>query len=399
MSNKTLIVGDIHIGAGTSIGKPTMEGSLNSRITDQVHCLNWILECAIYREVDRIIITGDVFEELKPDTNLVIIFINWLKSCSDYNIKVYIIAGNHDLKRIGNRYSSVLNIIESVELENVYVYNRVYTLNTDGVSFTFVPFRDRRSLNVDTCDDAIDIISNWLSYELAEINFENDKVLIGHLAIDKAFWVDEVDDVSNELLISTNVFEGYDYVWMGHVHKPQVMKSKNPYVAHIGSMDISNFGETDQQKIVVLYDPSLKNKFEEIPIPTRPLRRIRLEIPKEESPTAFLIKSIENMTAVSSFDKAIVKLEIKLLDPEAPEIDRERVVKKLKDLGAYHICAFSESRTVLAVPEDKKQISDFAIKPKEAVKFYASSIEFDEDDEKNEFIRTCLDVIADEEVH
>jgi exonuclease SbcD len=252
-------------------------------------------------------------------------------------------------------------------------------------------------LNSETCDNAIDIISNWLSYELEGIPESNDKVLIGHLAIDKAFWVDEVDDVSNELMVSTTTFEGYDYVWMGHVHKPQVMKAKYPYIAHIGSMDISDFGETDQQKVVILFDPSSKDKFEEIPIPTRPLRRIRLEIPKDEKPTSFLLKSIENMTAVSSFDKAIVKLEIKILDPESPELDREQIIKKLKGLGAYHISSFSESRTVMVVPEDKQHISDSAIKPKEAVKLYAESIEFDENEEKNEFISVCLDVIAEED--
>jgi exonuclease SbcD len=393
MSNKTLIVGDIHIGKGLSQGKPAVEGSINSRITDQVRCLNWILDTSINRGVDRIIITGDIFEELKPDSNMVVIFMEWLKECIDYGKKIYIIAGNHDLKRIGGRYSSILNVIESAELDNVFIYNEVYTLHTEGVSFTLVPFRDRRALGCETVDEAISKITSWLPFELAGIPVCNDRVLVGHLAIDKAFWTDEVDDVSNELMMPTNVFEGYDYVWMGHVHKPQVLKHKKPYVAHIGSMDISDFGETDQQKIVVLYDPDTPRKFEQLVVPTRPLRRIRLDIPKKENTTDFLIKAIDNMTTVTSFEDAIVKLEIKLLDPEATDINREKIIKKLFDLGAYHISHFSESKTVLVVPDDKKHISDSAIEPKAAIKSYADTLEFEEDDHKSEFVTACLEVI------
>lgn len=389
-----MIVGDVHLGAGLSIGKPSIDGSLNSRISDQVRILNWVLDSAIHRNVNRIIITGDIFDEVKPDNDLVVIFMDWMHSCSNNGLEVHIIAGNHDLKRIGSRYTSVLDVIESAEIPNVYIYNKIYTLNTDGVSFTFLPFRDRRSLDSDTVPDAIEKIERCLPFELAEIPFNNDKVLIGHLAIEKAFFTNEIDDISNELMVPVSMFEGYQYVWMGHVHKPQVL-SKKPYVAHVGSMDISDFGETDQQKVVIIYDPFSKNKFEKIPIPTRPLRRIRLDIPKGEDTTSFVLKAIDDMEQVTPFKNAIVKIELKVLDSEASELERAKVIELINKLGAFHISGFSESRNVSVVTDDKKHIDDSAIDPKAAVKLYADLLEHKDDDEKNEFISLCNELIEE----
>ena len=381
-----------HIGKGKSIGKPSVDNSLNSRISDQVRILNWIVNTAIFRNVNRLILTGDVFDEVKPDNNLIVILIDWLYVCSSHNIDVHIISGNHDLKRVGDRYSSVLDIIESSNIPGVFIYNKIYTLNTEGVSFTMVPFRDKRSLSAKTVPEAIQKISQCFPYEVMSMPYDNDKVMIGHLAIEKSFFTDEIDDVSNEIMMPIESFSEYDYVWMGHVHKPQVL-NKSPYIAHIGSMDISDFGETNQEKIVILYDPSTQNKFEEIKIPTRPLRRIRLEIPKSNDPTEYLINEINRVHDQTSFKGALVKLEITILDPEAPELDRDKVYALLKDLGTYFVSNFSESRKSTVVTVEKKHIEDSAIKPKSAVKLWADLLEYDDESEKTELIDLCNSII------
>ncbi len=395
IQNKSLIVGDVHLGKSVGFGKPSIDGSLNSRISDQVHILNWILQQAILKMVDRVIITGDIFEELKPDNNLVVIFIDWLHNCTRNNISVHIIAGNHDLKRIGNRYTSVLDVIEAAEIDNVFVYNKIYTLNTPGVSFTFLPFRDRRSLDAKTIPDAIEKIERCIPFELAEIPYGNDKVLIGHLAIEKSFFTNEIDDVSNELMVPIQMFEGYDYVWMGHVHKPQIFTYEPQYVAHIGSMDTSDFGETDQTKIIVLYDPFSDRKFEEIPIPIRPLIRIRLDVPKEKDPTEYLISHINYTNTKTPFKNSMVKLEIKILDHEASELDRSKVFKTLEELGTFYVSGFSESRNISVVTDDKKHINDSAIDAKSAVKLWADLVEHQDEDEKNDFIALCNELILE----
>lgn len=393
MANKTIIVGDLHLGKGLSIGKPAIDGGLNSRLSDQVRLLNWVLDCSICRQVNRIIITGDVFDETKPDGNLIVIFMDWLKQCEDYGIDVHIVIGNHDLKRIGSRYTSILNIVDSASFNHVFIHNSFYTLHTDGVSFTFIPYRDKRALGCDTVDEAIFKIGELLPFELGSIPINNDKVLVGHLALSGSFWTDEIDDVSNELMMPHHIFEGYDYTWMGHVHSTQVMNNK-PYIAHVGSLDISDFGETNHIKNIILYDPFLKDKFEKIVIPTRPLRRIKIDIPKCDNSTEFLLNYIEEMNNSVGFKDALVKIELKQLDPESKDIDRARIIEKLNNYGIYYISYFSESRVIAVVPDDKKHISDSAISPKDAVKSWADMQDFSSnEEEKQQFVNACLEVI------
>jgi len=396
MSNKTLIIGDLHLGGGISIGKPASGFGLNSRILDQFEILNWVLGQAITKSVSRLIFTGDLFEELKPEHNIVVMFINWLRECSDNGVECHIIAGNHDLKRVGTKYSSVLDIIEASDIDNVHIYNHIYTLHTLDTSFTFIPFRDRRSLAAETCEEGIEKIKSHLSYELAEIPLDNNKVVVGHLAIEKSFYVDEIDDVSNELMIPVNFFSGYDYVWMGHVHNPQVMNKENPYVEHIGSMDLSDFGETKHTKILILFDNELPNKFEKIDIPSRPLRRIRLEVPKDKVATEFVLDDINNLNKKYPFTNAIVKLEIKILNPDADSLDREKIISRLNQLGTYHISSFSETKNITVVPASKMHVQNNAIKPKEAVKLISDIIEHETDEDKNYFVNICNQIIEEE---
>lgn len=392
--NRTLIIGDCHIGKGISFGKSYSDG-LNTRIVDQINILNWILNYSINSNISRLILTGDIFEEARPDTNLVVIFIDWLKHCVDYGIDVHIIVGNHDIKRVGNRYTSMLHIIEAAGIDGVSIYNRITTIHTDGVSFTLMPFRDRRSLNEESVIDAENSIMNRIPYELSEIPTTNQKVVVGHLAFEGSFITDEIDDVSNEIMINPDKFTGYDFVWMGHVHAPQVMKKKNPYAAHVGSMDISDFGETKHKKIMILFDPELEQKFQNIEIPTRPMRRVRIEVPKGKDPTEHLSDYLKNINKELSLKDSTIKFEIKIEDPDAPEIDRSKIDKLLSKYDVYHIAGFSESKNISVIPNDKKHIEDCAIEPKAAVKLWSNLPENDED--KEELISLLNEIIVEQE--
>ncbi|MDR9826287.1 hypothetical protein RCJ22_11765, partial [Vibrio sp. FNV 38] len=135
-------------------------------------------------------------------------------------------------------------------------------------------------------------------YELASIPLTYKKILVGHLAIEGSIPVgDEIDDMANELFCPLDMFNGYDYVWMGHVHKPQVMKKTNPRIEHVGSMDLSNFGETDQKKYIVIVDCFSHDKDFEIEyLPTRPLKKLTVTVPKDtEDTTAYVLDELKKL--------------------------------------------------------------------------------------------------------
>ena len=375
-----IIVGDPHIGAGVSIGKTGLGSNLNSRIADQFNLLDFIFDQAVDNNSTDLIITGDVFEDPKPSSQLITMFISWLKKCASYGVNVHIITGNHDVLRSGNFYISPLDIISELELDNIFIYKSIDTLIIGTTAYTLVPFRDRKSLQCSTNNDAINIVGGLIKYELVGIPITYTKILVGHLAIEGSIPIgDELSDLNNELMCPINIFEGYDYVWMGHVHKPQVM-SKNPYVAHVGSMDISNFGETEQKKHIIIFD----SNFDTIDLPTRKLKKINIIIPKDiKDTTKYVLDQLKD-----SYDNAILKVELSLEDKELPSVDKLTIEKALLSKGAFNISSISQSKKVNLIKKDNSVNNTMS--PLSAINTYAHA--HVDKDKRAKFIELSIEI-------
>jgi len=367
-----IILGDVHLGKGTNIGKGGVGSTLNSRIVDQLNLLDWTLDRAIEHHADHIILTGDIFEEPKPHPTLIVLFMSWLKRCQVHDVNVHVIRGNHDILRSGNVYISPLDIISEAELEKVHVYKETDTVIIGTTAFTFVPFRDRKSFAVGSNADAVALVRDSLVYELASIPSTYRKVLVGHLAIEGSIPVgDEIDDITNELFCPLDMFQGYDYVWMGHVHKPQVMQKKNPYVAHIGSMDISNFGETDHKKHIVVFNCAEGNGWFAENLPTRPLQKITISVPKDTvDSTAYVLKELKKAGVQ---ENAIVRVDVALTAPDLKSVNKSTIEKYLTGHGAFNVNAISESKKVSLIKKDSNNNIDSKMEIPSAIKSYAKT--------------------------
>ncbi len=383
----TLIVGDVHLGASLSVGKPGIGTALNSRIIDQSSLLDWIYETAINKLADAIIFTGDICEDSKPDYILLDIFIKFLKRCEIANIQIHIVAGNHDIKRAGNYYTSFLDLISSAEIHNTFIYKHVNTIYRAGACFTLFPYRDRRAFNCDSNVKAVEILADKLTYESAEMPVGWDRVLVGHLALEGSLPVgNEIDDLTNELMCPFKMFQDYDYVWMGHIHKPQVLSTK-PYLAHVGSLDISDFGETEHTKIIIVFDTENPSKFIEIPVPSRPWRKISITVPNNTTDsTAFVVEEVSKIHQKLNLNAALLKIEIKLDGIDVKNVNRSEIEEAIYELGAFHISNFSEQRRVSVTPLNKQDDIDNTVTPKTAVKLYSEQLKFDSEEDKQNFI-------------
>lgn len=375
---KFLVLGDIHIGKGLSMGRTAVGSGYNSRVIDQIELLDWVLQQAIDNGVEAIIATGDICEEAKPDYKFVKIFIDWLMDCSRNGIHVYIVCGNHDITRTGHFIESYLDIIELAEIPNVFFHKDITTIHFDDTSVTLMPYRDLRLMELPTNKEAVDNYQYQMLLENSTIPVTHTKVLVGHLALEGSLYVgDEIDDSMNELIFPVEAFKNYDYVWMGHVHKPQV-RCKTPHIAHIGSLDLSDFGETDHNKIIIIFDSESKGKFTEIVVPSRPLKKFIIEIPEGKDPTEHVISAIEEYCESYPLKNALVKLEIKL-GTSTEKTDKSKIEKKLKELGVYHLSNYSESRQLTVISADKKVEIDNTTDPKSAIKLWAEHRKLDEE--------------------
>lgn len=384
-----IILGDVHLGKGTNIGKAGVGATLNSRIVDQLNLLDWTLDRALEHHSEHIIVTGDVFEEPKPHPALITYFIAWLKKCQVHDVHVHIIVGNHDVLRSGFVYTSPLDIIAEVDLDNVSIYKDINTVIIGTTAFTMIPFRDRKSFSAATNADAIALVRDSLVYELAGIPPTYRKVVIGHLAIEGSIPIgDEIDDLTNELFCPLDMFNGYDYVWMGHVHKPQVMKKAKPYIAHIGSMDISNFGETDHKKHIVVFNCSDSNGWEAETLPTRALQKITISVPKDTPDTTAYV--LEEIKKVGVIDKSIVRVEVALTSPELKSISKPAIDKFLMSQGVFNVTGISESKKVNLIKKDGTNTIDTKMDVTSAIKTYSQT--YIEEKDRPAFIELSMEI-------
>lgn len=383
-----IILGDIHLGKNLSIGKTGLGTNLNSRLIDQTNLLEWVLEKAHEISCNDIIITGDVFEDPKAHPNIITLFFSWLKKCQIANVNVHIIYGNHDILRTGSFYTSPLDIISESNYEHVYIYKDISTIYMGDSAITMVPFRDRKSFGVDSNAKALELLQNNINWELASIPSHYNKMLIGHLVLEGSIPIgDEIDDITNELFCPLSMFNGYNYVWMGHVHKPQVLQKHPNYIAHIGSMDISNFGETEHKKHIVIFDLD-KKSFSIDYLPTRALKKVSLVIPKDTLDTTnFIISEIDKL----DLDKSIIKMEITLSDITLQSVDKSVIEKKLIEKGVFSISGIFESKKSQNIIK-KEQNSSFDSKMdlNSAIKEYAKS--YVDELDRNEFIELALEL-------
>lgn len=392
--SKTLIVGDPHLGkSAITLGKAGIGSSLNSRIIDQFNILEWILNIAISENISNIILTGDIFDDRRPSSTIISLFITWLNKVVDNDINISIIMGNHDSIRSGAFQMSALDIIAAADIEGVSIVKSITTLHTLGASFTLLPFSDRRAYDVASNSEALNILQGKLPYELAEIDNKNAKLVIGHLAIEGSLPVgDEIDDATNEIFCPVDMFKGYDATFLGHIHKYQVM-SKTPFVSHIGSMDISDYGEQDHKKVIVIFDPDDKNPYRYLEIPTRPLRQVSITVPENiVDTTSYVLKALNEEK--KSFNKSIVKLNILMENPNTVNIDRSIVEKSILELGAFHISRINEERRVSPI---KKSVEiegiDNTVNENTAIKMFADA-NIDEENKDN-FIALANEIVKE----
>jgi DNA repair exonuclease SbcCD nuclease subunit len=385
-----LLIGDPHIGKGSNLARIGIGSTLNSRLVDQLTLLDWILDRAIEHHTTDIIITGDVYEDPKPASNLIVLFMAWLKKCQVHQIKVHIILGNHDILRSGFNTTSSLDIITEAEIDGISVYKDTNTIMIRTSAFTLMPYRDRKAFSCPSNAEALALVREGLVYELASIPSTYHKVVVGHFAIEGSIPIgDELDDLTNELFLPSSLFQGYDYCWMGHVHKPQVMQKSNPMVSHIGSMDLSNFGETDHKKHIVIFDPN-QGTFEIEHLPTRPLQKISITVPKDTvDTTAYVLQQIKQ-TGIQ--DKAIVRVEVSLANHELISINKSEIDKYLLANGASTVNSISESKKINLIKKDSSNNIDNKMDVGSAIKTYAQT--YIDELARSNFIELAMDIYA-----
>lgn len=264
---KVIHTSDWHFGMPVGTG---------SYAEDQRYFLGQLYDLIRQEQVEAVLLAGDVYDSSVANADAISLFNEAATTlCMDLGVKFIVIAGNHDSAA---RLAACRDLLRA---SGMFVTGRLERdaepLLLDGgkVAVYSLPFFGRdevcalypeRAGEVKSTETAMLVVCDEIRKKMDK-NRKN--ILLSHSYIVNAELSesDRAARVGSATAISKDVFENFDYVALGHIHKPQVIA---PHIRYSGSPVKYSFGaEEKQQKGVVLIDTeTMQQRF----VPFAPLR-------------------------------------------------------------------------------------------------------------------------------
>ncbi|MBQ7499401.1 MAG: exonuclease SbcCD subunit D [Clostridia bacterium] len=226
-----------------------------SMIEDQKYILIKILNAIDEEKPDGVMIAGDVYDKSVPSAEAVELLDDFLVRLAARDLKVFVISGNHDSPerlafggRLMNSKGIYLSpvyggVVEPVALEDEYGKVNVYMLPFIKPATVRGFFEDKE---ISSYTDAVRAALDSTEKDLSERN-----VLITHQFVTGASRSDSEDiSVGGTDNIDASVFDGFDYVALGHIHGPQNIGSER--IRYSGTPLKYSFSEAKHEKSITV---------------------------------------------------------------------------------------------------------------------------------------------------
>ena len=229
--------------------------------------------CGIVREkrVDAVLLAGDVYDRSVPAASAIGLYDYAMnRLCGELGVKVLTIAGNHDS---AERLASCAGLLDKagLYLQGAAQREPRVVAFADSQVF-FLPWMTEEKIKSLYPEERDGITGLTDAYRVA-VNHMREKFIPGkrHLLLSHAFITnaetstsDRAAEIGFATQVPASVFEGFDYVALGHIHKPQQV---NSYIRYSGSPMAYSFGKEErQEKSVTLIDTAAMTQ-EVVPLP------------------------------------------------------------------------------------------------------------------------------------
>ncbi|WP_278902438.1 exonuclease SbcCD subunit D [Dolosigranulum pigrum] len=264
------------------IGKIVHEQSM---LADQAYILEQLIEQVEKYEVDAVLMAGDLYDRSLPPKEAVSLVNQTLsRLINELEVPVFIIAGNHDSNERIEYLSGVAEAKQLYMEGTLKAYTRKVSLKEADIYM--MPYADhvliRQALDqpeIQTIEEAVaaqvEQITSSDEFDRSRINMVmfHGYVISGNrtsleesdserpLSIGTAEWIDQ------------SIFDAFDYVALGHLHKGQKVGSNR--IRYSGSPLKYSKSEAAHQKKSFIIDID-HDSLEVIPVPLIPKRDMRI---------------------------------------------------------------------------------------------------------------------------
>ena len=266
---KYIHLSDLHLG------KRVNEFSM---LEDQEYILAEIIQIIEKERPDGVLIAGDVYDKSMPSAEAVQLFDDFLYRLVKQQVQVFVISGNHDSpERIA--FGGRLMDKSGVHLSPVYD-GKVTCVDMEDelgkVHVYLLPFLKPSHVRRYLPEAEISTYSDAIREALAavEMNVQERNILVTHQFVTGAERSgSEEISVGGSDNVDASVFEGVDYVALGHLHGPQSVGKET--IRYCGTPLKYSFSEAKHQKSLSVIELNEKGNISVRTIPLVPRRDLR----------------------------------------------------------------------------------------------------------------------------
>ena len=263
---KILHTSDLHIG------KRANEYAL---LEEQEFVLKQIIDIAQSEKPDAIILAGDIYDKSIPSAEAVSLFDDFLVNLAKLGKDIFIISGNHDsAERIA--FASRIMEASKIHLSPVFNGKIVPIILNDGeteLAVYMLPFIKPaivqhfadEGTEIKTYDEAMRYVISQMGIDKTRRN-----ILVTHQFITNAERTESEDVMVGGLdNIDASAFDSFDYVALGHLHRPQSCGKET--IRYSGSPLKYSFSEVNDKKSVTIIEIKGNDSPSITPKPLTPL--------------------------------------------------------------------------------------------------------------------------------
>lgn len=343
--NEIVVVGDIHEGINFGY-RIDLESGLSERAIDIHRNFARAAKYAIEARAALFVIAGDLFDRthISPAFRE-LVRRDVVEPLSADNIKIWIIAGNHDQPRSDKRGTSIEDFRGYPHVK-IFRKPSVETVEVEGrkVGFIILPYMHpeqiaelvRKKTGAEISQEQMfnagqELLRHWMKKKAQELNLSEYKILLGHYYIEgaKLRETSSPEVLPGEFSLRREMIPGsLDLAVFGHVHLHQSLgRQGSTEIVYTGAIERIDWGERGDEKGFIAID-AITKKWEFKSLPAREMLKIEVEVKPEEDPTQAILKAIPEVK-----DK-LVRLEVLLSEGQRQKVLDYKIEEKL--LGAFH---------------------------------------------------------------
>ena len=217
---------DIHLDTpfkGLASVDPELAGELKNATFKS---FEKIIRLCIEHRVDFLLVAGDIFDSKFKSLSAQMKFLDGLNTLSSHGIRAYFICGNHDPL---DSWMETLKLPENVvRFGSSKVEEAIFDKNGEALAGIYgISYRTNREKR--------DLASKFPVPKKLPFSIALMHGTVGNPGPHQNYAPFKIEDIAQK---------GYDYWALGHIHKKEILRKKDPAVVYPGNPQGRDFGET-----------------------------------------------------------------------------------------------------------------------------------------------------------